>query len=318
MTLRIAILDDYVNQALSLAPWGSLPDCEAVAFDTYIGGDDDRVAAALKDFDIVVCMRERTRLPANVIERLPKLKLIVTTGARNPSIDSEAAKKRGIPVCGSPLISFAAAEHAWALIMALARRTSVEDRAMKAGKWQVEFPVTLGGKTLGVLGFGRLGKLVAGYGKAFNMNVIAWSPSLTAEAAAEHGVTRVEHEQLYADSDFLSIHVVLNKGTQGLVGARQLGLMKPTAYLVNTSRGPVIDEAALIDALNRRAIAGVGLDVFDVEPLPVDHPLRRFEQAVLTGHTGYVSREAFALGYGGAVEDIKAWLDGKPIRVLNA
>ena len=317
MALRIAILDDYVNEALNLAPWSSLPDCETAVFDTYIDGGDDRVAAALKDFDIVVCMRERTRLPANVIDRLPKLKLIVTTGSRNPSIDADAAKKRGIPVCGSPLISFAAAEHAWGLIMALARRTSVEDRAMKTGKWQVEFPVTLGGKTLGVLGFGRLGKLVAGYGNAFGMKVIAWSPSLTAAAAAELKVTRVEHDQLYKESDFLSIHVTLNKGTTGLVGARQLGMMKPSAYLVNTSRGPIVDEAALIDVLQRRAIAGAGLDVFDVEPLPVDHPLRRIESTVLAGHTGYVSREAFAMGYGGAVEDIQAWLKGKPIRVLN-
>ena len=318
MTTRIAILDDYVNAALTLAPWTSLPDCEAVVFDTYIDGGDDRVAAALKDFDVVVCMRERTRLPAAVIDRLPRLKLIVTTGARNPSIDGEAAKKRGIPVCGSPLISFAAGEHAWGLIMALARRIPMEDRAMKAGRWQVEFPTTMGGKTLGVLGFGRLGKQVAGYGVAFGMKVIAWSPSLTAAAAAEHGVTRVERDQLYTDSDFLSVQVTLNKGTVGLVGARELGLMKPTAFLINTSRGPIVDETALVAALQRRAIAGVGLDVFDVEPLPADHPLRGFDQAVLTGHTGYVSQEAFKQGYHGAVEDIQAWLDGKPIRVLNA
>jgi len=318
MTTRIAILDDYVNAALDLAPWRSLPDCEAVVFDTYIDGGDDRVAAALKDFDVVVCMRERTRLPAAVIDRLPRMKLIVTTGARNPSIDGEAAKKRGIPVCGSPLISFAAGEHAWGLIMALARRIPMEDRAMKAGRWQVEFPTTMGGKTLGVLGFGRLGKQVAGYGVAFGMKVIAWSPSLTAAAAAEHGVTRVERDQLYTDSDFLSVQVTLNKGTVGLVGARELGLMKPTAFLINTSRGPIVDETALVAALQRRAIAGVGLDVFDVEPLPADHPLRGFDQAVLTGHTGYVSQEAFEQGYRGAVEDIQAWLNGKPIRVLNA
>lgn len=318
MTTRIAILDDYVNAALALAPWTSLPDCEAVVFDRYIDGGDTRVAAALKDFDVVVCMRERTRLPAAVIDQLPRLKLIVTTGARNPSIDGEAAKKRGIPVCGSPLISFAAGEHAWGLVMALARRIPIEDRAMKAGRWQVEFPTTMGGKTLGVLGFGRLGKQVAGYGIAFGMKVIAWSPSLTPAAAAEHGVTRVERDQLYTDSDFLSIQVTLNKGTVGLVGARELGLMKPTAFLINTSRGPIVDETALVAALQRRAIAGVGLDVFDVEPLPADHPLRGFDQAVLTGHTGYVSQEAFEQGYRGAVEDIQAWLDGKPIRVLNA
>ncbi len=317
MTTRIAILDDYVNAALGLAPWDSLPDCQAVVFDTYISGGDDRVANALQEFDVVVCMRERTRLPAAVIDRLPRLKLIITTGARNASIDGAAARKRGIPVCGSPLIGFAAGEHAWGLVMALARRIPMEDRAMKTGGWQKEFPVTMGGKTLGILGFGRLGKQVAGYGVAFGMKVIAWSPSLTDATAAERGVARVERDRLFTDSDFLSIQVTLNQGTRGSVGARELGMMKPTAYLVNTSRGPIVDEAALIQALERKTIAGAGLDVFDEEPLPVDHPLRRFDSAVLTGHTGYVSREAFEQGYRGVVEDIHAWLKGKPIRVLN-
>ena len=243
MTTRIAILDDYVNAALGLAPWDSLPDCQAVVFDTYISGGDDRVANALQEFDVVVCMRERTRLPAAVIDRLPRLKLIITTGARNASIDGAAARKRGIPVCGSPLIGFAAGEHAWGLVMALARRIPMEDRAMKTGGWQKEFPVTMGGKTLGILGFGRLGKQVAGYGVAFGMKVIAWSPSLTDATAAERGVARVERDRLFTDSDFLSIQVTLNQGTRGSVGARELGMMKPTAYLVNTSRGPIVDEA---------------------------------------------------------------------------
>lgn len=317
MTTRIAILDDYVNAALKLAPWGSLPDCQAVVFDKYISGGDGQVTAALQDFDVIVCMRERTRLPAAVIDRLPRLKLIITTGARNASIDGAAARKRGIPVCGSPMLGFAAGEHAWGLVMALARRIPMEDRAMKAGGWQKEFPVPMGGKTMGVFGFGRIGKQISGYARAFGMTVIAWSPSLTAATAAEHGVTRVERDRLFADSDFLSIQVTLNQGSRGSVGARELGMMKPTAYLVNTSRGPIVDEAALIQVLERGGIAGVGLDVFDIEPLPVDHPLRRFESAVLTGHTGYVSREAFEQGYRGAVEDIQAWLNGKPIRVLN-
>ncbi len=318
MTTRIAILDDYVNAALKLAPWGSLPDCQAVVFEKYISGGDDRVVAALQDFDVVICMRERTRMSAAVIGRLPRLKLIITTGSRNASIDGEAARQRGIPVCGSPLISFAAGEHAWGLVMALVRRIPMEDRAMKSGAWQVEFPVTLGEKTLGVLGFGRIGKQISRYANAFGMKVIAWSPSLTAAIAAEHGVTRVERDRLFTDSDFLSIQVTLNQGTRGSVGAREFGMMKPTAYLVNTSRGPIVDEAALIQALEHRTIAGAGLDVFDIEPLPADHPLRRFENAILTGHTGYVSREAFEKGYRGAVEDIQAWLNGKPIRVINA
>ena len=316
MTTRIAILDDYFNKALGSAPWDSLSDCEVKTFDTYIDSED-KIVAALQGFKVVACMRERTRFPATVINRLPDLKLLLTTGHRNAAIDMQAARACGIDVCGVNMLGYPAAEHAVALMLALAKRIPWEDRAMKLGGWQHDFSEFLGGKTLGILGLGRLGKYVARVGLAMDMNVIAWGRSLTDEIAAAAGVTRVECNQLFCDSDYVSLQVVLSDETRGMVGANELGLMKPSAYLINTSRGPVCNEAALVDTLQRGAIAGAAIDVFGIEPLPRNHPFRKLDNVILTGHTGYVVREAWAMGYGGMVDDIRSWLDGIPGNVIN-
>jgi len=262
-------------------------------------------------------MRERTPFPASLIARLPKLQLLVTTGMRNLAIDMQAAAARGVPVCGTALLPYAAFEHAWALILALAKRIPQEDRLMREGGWQAGVSEGLHGKTLGILGLGKLGGKVARVAHAFDMRVIAWSQNMSDEQAAEHGATRVEKDTLFRESDFVSIHMVLSDRTRGLVGKHALALMKPTAMLVNTSRGPIVDEAALMDALDSGSIAGAGLDVFDTEPLPADHRLRHIANTALTGHTGYVMQENYALSYSQAVEDIKAWLSGAPLRVLN-
>jgi len=315
--IRIAILDDYQNTARGCADWDSIPgNPEIVALREHIPGED-AVTEALADFDIVVAMRERTPFPASLIARLPKLRLLVTTGMRNLAIDMQAAATRGVPVCGTALLPYAAFEHAWALILALAKRIPQEDRLMREGGWQAGVSDGLHGKTLGVLGLGKLGAKVARVALAFEMRVIAWSQNMTDEQATEHGAIRVEKDALFRESDIVTIHMVLSDRTRGLVGKHELALMKPTAMLVNTSRGPIVDEAALIDALRSGTIAGAGLDVFDAEPLPVDHPLRSISNTVLTGHTGYVMQENYALSYSQAVEDIKAWLAGEPIRVLN-
>ena len=316
MTTRIAILDDYFNKALESAPWDSLSDCETKVFDTYIDSEDN-VVAALQGFQVIACMRERTGFPAAVINRLPDLKLLLTTGHRNAAIDTQAARARGIDVCGTGTVGYPAGEHAVALMLALAKRIPWEDRTMKSGGWQHDFSERLGGKTLGVLGLGRLGKFIARVGMAMDMKVIAWGRSLTEEAAVAEGVTRVGRDQLFRESDYLSLQVVLSDETRGMVGARELGLMKPSAYLINTARGPVCDEAALVDTLQRGAIAGAAIDVFDIEPLPTEHPFRKLDNVILTGHTGYVVREAWARGYGGMVDNIRAWLDGKPENIIN-
>lgn len=314
---RIAILDDYQKVALECADWTSIPgDAEIQVFSEHLPGED-AVAEAIADFDVVVAMRERTPLPASLIDRLPSLRLIVTTGMRNASIDMQAAAARGVPVCGTAMLPYAAFEHAWALILALAKRIPREDRLMREGGWQAGVSDGLHGKTIGVLGLGKLGAKVARVAHAFDMRVIAWSQNMTDAQAAEHGATRVEKDDLFREADIVTIHLVLSDRTRGLVGARELSLMKPTAMLVNTSRGPIVDEAALIEALRSGRIAGAGLDVYDVEPLPADHPLRGLPNTVLTGHTGYVMLEGYALSYSEAVEDIQAWLAGRPVRVLN-
>ena len=316
---RIAILDDYQNVALELADWASLgPDVEVQAFNEFLQTDEDRLAKALAGFDIVVGMRERTRFPASQLEKLPGLKMMVTTGMRNLAWDMKKARQMGITVCGTAILPYPAFEQAWALIFALTKEIPREDRCMKAGGWQETFPVGLRGKTLGVLGLGKLGAQSAALGKALGMKVIAWSANLTDEKAAECGAVRVSKEDLFRQSDVLTIHILLSERSQGLVGAAELALMKPTAFLVNTSRGPIVDETALIAALKARKIKGAGLDVYDVEPLPADHALRKLDNAVLTGHTGYVTRENYELMYPEAVECIKAWMAGAPIRVLNA
>ena len=318
MVTRVAILDDYQNVALDVADWDTLPsDVELTVFNEQIKGEK-AVADALAGFDIIVAMRERTPFPASLIEHLPNLKLLVTTGMRNLAIDIDAARARAIPVCGTALLPYPAAEHAWALILALLKQIPLEDRAMHEGGWQAGFSEGLCGKTLGILGLGKLGGRVAKVALALDMKVIAWSQNLTEERAKECGALKVDKDRLFTEADVISVHLVSSPRTRGLVGERELGLMKPSAYLVNTARGPIVDEQALLDALRKHVIAGAALDVFDVEPLPVDHPLRSLDNVVLTGHTGYVMRENYAVAYGEAVEDVRAWLDGKPIRVLNA
>jgi phosphoglycerate dehydrogenase-like enzyme len=314
---RIAILDDYQDAARRLADWGRLPaGVELAVFRDHLA-EGDAVAARLADFDVVVAMRERTPFPRALLERLPRLRLLVTTGMRNAAIDLKAAADRGVVVCGTAGLPYPTAELAWGLVLSLMRRIPREDRATREGRWQETVGLGLNGKTLGVLGLGTLGSRVARFGRAFEMEVLAWSQNLTAERAAEHGAVRVERDALLARSDVVSIHLVLGERTRGLIGARELGLMKRTAYLVNTSRGPIVSEAALVRALRDGTIAGAGLDVYDEEPLPRDHPLRELPNTVITPHLGYVTEETYRIFYGQALEDILAFLRGEPVRVLR-
>ena len=314
---RVAILDDYQNVGMGLADWKSLPaGTEVVAFRDHLH-ELDAVAKRLADFDAVVAMRERTACPRALLEKLPKLRLLVTTGMRNASIDMKAAADRGVTVCGTSGLPYPTAELTWGLVLALFRRIAVEDRATREGKWQTTLGLGLNGKTLGVVGLGTLGSPVARYGKAFEMEVLAWSQNLTAERAVEVGATLVGKEELLRRSDVVSIHLVLSDRTRGLLGARELGLMKRTAYLVNTSRGPIVDEAALVRALQDGTIAGAGLDVFEPEPLALDHPFRTLSNTVITPHLGYVTEETYRVFFGHALEDVQAFLRGAPVRVLK-
>jgi phosphoglycerate dehydrogenase-like enzyme len=314
---RIALLDDYQSVALRMADWRSLPaDVEVVAFRDHLAGPD-AVAARLADFDVVMALRERTPFPRGLLERLPRLRLLVTAGMRNAAIDLAAAADRGIVVCGTAGLPYPTAELAWGLVLALARHIPAEDRATREGRWQETVGRGLNGKTLGVLGLGTLGSRVARFGRAFEMTVLAWSQNLTAERAAEVGATLAGKDELLARADVVSIHLVLSDRTRGLIGARELQRMKRTAYLVNTSRGPIVDEAALVHALREGTIAGAGLDVFDEEPLPPDHPLRGLPNTVIAPHLGYVTEETYRVFYGQALEDVQAYLRGAPIRVLR-
>jgi phosphoglycerate dehydrogenase-like enzyme len=314
---RVALLDDYQDVALSMADWKSLPaGTEVAVFKDHLS-DESAVARRLADFDIVMALRERTPFSRTLLERLPKLKLLITAGMRNASIDMKAAAERGVVVCGTAGLPYPTAELAWGLILSLMRRIPAEDRATREGLWQTGLGLGLNGKTLGVLGLGTLGSRAARVGRAFEMEVLAWSQNLTAERAKEVGAALVTKDELLARSDIVSIHLVLGERTRGLIGARELGLMKPGAYLINTSRGPIVDEAALIRALGDGTIAGAGLDVFEEEPLPLDHPFRRLPNIVITPHLGYVTAETYRIFYGHAVEDVKAFLDGTPVRVLH-
>jgi phosphoglycerate dehydrogenase-like enzyme len=314
---RVALLDDYQGVALGMADWKSLPNGTEVAVFTDHLAAEGALAERLADFDIIMALRERTPFPRTLLERLPKLRLLVTAGMRNASIDMKAAAERGVLVCGTSGLPYPTAELAWGLILSLARRIPAEDRATREGRWQTSLGLGLNGKTLGVLGLGTLGSRVARVGRALEMKVLAWSQNLTAERAAAEDAMLVAKDDLLARSDFVSIHLVLGERTRGLIGARELGLMKRSAYLVNTSRGPIVDEAALIRALEDGTIAGAGLDVFDEEPLARDHPFRRLPNVVITPHLGYVTEETYRIFYGQAVEDIKAYLDGTPLRVLR-
>jgi phosphoglycerate dehydrogenase-like enzyme len=314
----IAILDDYQNVALRMADWSRLQKDNRIVVFTERLPNVDAAARALDEFDVIGIMRERTPFSRALFEKLPKLRLLVTTGKRNASIDLEAAKARSVTVCSTGGAGRATAELAFALMLGLARHLREEFNAMRpGGGWQTTLGFDLEGKTLGILGLGNLGAKVGRIGAAFGMKIIAWSENLTDERARERGAERVSKDDLFNRSDIVTIHSVLSPRSRGLVGAREFALMKPTALLINTSRGPIVDETALLAALRQRNIAGFGADTFDVEPLPGDHPLRSEPRALLTPHLGYVTEETYRDFYGGMVQAIEAWLAGNPINVLS-
>ncbi|HZU88214.1 MAG TPA: D-2-hydroxyacid dehydrogenase family protein [Stellaceae bacterium] len=315
--MRVSILDDYQGVALELADWSPVRARAEIVVERNPFADEDTAARALRQSEIVVAMRERTPFPKSLIERLPDLKLLVTTGMRNAAIDMAAARERGIIVCGTEGSGTDTAELAWGLILGAARRIAEDHRSMREGLWQTRIGRRMGGKTLGVLGLGRLGSAVARVGLAFDMKVIAWSQNLTAERAAEQGVERVDKDDLFRRSDVLSVHLVLSPRSRGLVGRREIGLMKKDAILVNTSRGPIVDTAAVVEALEAGRLGYAAFDVYDREPLPADDPLRRAPNVLLTPHIGYVTEEGYRGWYPQIVENIVAFLDGKPIRVIR-
>jgi phosphoglycerate dehydrogenase-like enzyme len=307
----IAVLDDYQNVAISLADWSVLDDRASVAvFNDHLA-DADLVVERLQPFDVVCVMRERTPLTRAIIERLPRLRLIASTALRNASIDVKAAEERGIAIAHSGYTSAPTIELTWALILAGARNLVAENAALRDGGWQLFIGDDMAGGTLGVLGLGNVGGAVAQIGKAFGMNVLAWSQNLTAERAAEVGAELVSKEELFRRADVVSVHLVLSRRTRGLVGAPEFALMKPTARLVNTSRGPIVVEADIIAALKAHKIAGAAIDVFDQEPLPLDHPFRALPNLLATPHIGYVSRGLYTRFYQDTVENIRHWLDGQ-------
>jgi phosphoglycerate dehydrogenase-like enzyme len=316
--MRVALLDDFQGIARTCAPWEDLGPADVVSFTDHVA-DDDALVRRLAGFDVVVAMRERTPFGRERLRRLPDLRLLVTTGSANAAIDVAAAGELGIVVCGTGGLTAPTVELTWALILALTRHVPFEDRAMREGGWQTTIGSELEGRTLGVIGLGRLGSRVATIGLAFGMDVIAWSENLRAAHAQELGVRAAEDlTTLLGSADVVTIHTRLSDRTRGLVGAQQLRAMRSDAVLVNTSRGPIVDEAALVAALRARTIGGAALDVFDTEPLPPDHPLRTAPNTVLTPHLGYVSTGSYARFYGDAVEAIAAWRGGVPVRVLPA
>jgi phosphoglycerate dehydrogenase-like enzyme len=314
---RLAILDDYQGVALKMGPWERLPrDIQVQVFRDTIA-DEDALAQRLSPYEALVIMRERTPFPASLIARLPNLRLLVTSGERNKAIDVAACTARGITVCGTRSEAPPTAELTWGLILSFFRHIPDEHRAMREGRWQTTLGMGLAGKTLGVIGLGRLGQRVARVGAAFGMRVLAWSTNLTAEAAAVSGAQYATKQELLRESDVVTLHLVLGDRSRGIIGASDLALMKPTALLVNTSRGPLVEEAALIAALREGRIGGAALDVYDQEPLPTDHPLRGLPNTVLTPHLGYVTEENYRGFFTQAVEDIEAWLAGAPVRELK-
>lgn len=319
--LKCAILDDYQNAALSAADWQGLYDrIDVTRFGRHLG-DEDAVAEALSGFDIVVAMRERTAFPASLLARLPKLQLLVTTGMANASIDMSAARAHGIDVAGTRGLVGPAAELAWGLLLCLMRAIPVEAANLRASgsDWQLSVGRGLKEKTLGVIGLGKLGSRMARYGKAFEMEVLGWTRTDAAARCAELGIAHAGTlDDLLSRSDAVSLHLTLTPETRHIIGARELGLMRRDAVIINTARGPLIDEAAFVSALQGGRIGGAGLDVFDTEPLPEDHPFRTLSNVVATPHLGYVTRETYAIYFADAVEDIATWLDGKPVRLLNA
>ncbi|ORA83858.1 D-2-hydroxyacid dehydrogenase family protein [Mycobacterium malmoense] len=322
-TPRVAILDDYAGVALELADWSPVRTrAQVTVFDRNLS--EEEAAEALRPFDVVCTLRERMAFPRTLIERLPNLRLITIVGRSLPNLDMAAASERGILVAHTNFahprfssVRDATPELAWGLLIATVRNLAEEHRRMREGAWQATTGLTLSGKTLGLLGLGRIGTRMAEYAKVFGMDVIAWSQNLTADAARAVGARRVEKSALFEQSDMVSIHVVLSERTRGLVGESELALMKPHAYLINTSRGPIVNEAALIAALEAGRIAGAGLDVYDIEPLPSDHPLRLLPNVTLSPHLGYVTREMLGAFYADTVDAVAAWLDGTPVRIAN-
>jgi D-3-phosphoglycerate dehydrogenase len=317
--ITVAVLDDYQSVALKLGDWASLGhEVRITAFHKNMATVDE-AAATLAPFDVVVLMRERMPMKKDLIERLPNLKLIITTGVSNRSLDSDFAKSRGITCCftrGGDS-TYTTTETAWALILGHARALTNEDRRMRQGLWQASIPTTLKGKTLGIVGLGRLGARMVPVAHALGMNVIAWSQNLTPEKAEPLGVKAVSKHDLFAQSDYVSVHLVLSDRSRGLIGAAEFAAMKPTGVLVNTARGPIVDEAAMISALREKRIGGVGLDVFDVEPLPADHPIRSFDTAVLSPHLGYVSDGTYNEYFEDIVDNIAKWRAGTPGRLMK-
>ncbi len=316
-TPRVAILDDYQEVALASADWTLDDRVDITVFNDHLH-EEGPLVARLEPFEVIVAMRERTAFPESVLSRLPNLKLLITTGPFNAVIDVAAAGRLGIVVSGTGGAGAATPELTWGLILAVTRGIAAEDAGVRNGRWQLGIGPELMGSTLGIVGLGRTGPRVAHYAHAFDMKVIAWSQNMTAERAAECGAELVSKEELFERSDIVTVHLKLSERTTGIVGAAELAALGPKGYLVNTSRGPIVDEAALVAALHAGTIAGAALDVYDIEPLPPGHPYLTAPNTVLTPHIGYVSEVAYAAFYGDVVEDIAAWLDGAPIRIVPA
>ncbi len=315
--MDVAILDDYQAVAQQMADWSQLPPGINVQFFHDHIADEDSLVDRLKNFQVVMGMRERTPFPRSVLDRLPELRLLITAGMGNAVFDIPAATELGIVVTGTGGVGEGPTELTWGLILALARRIPQEDRLTREGNWGTTVGIGLKDKTLGLLGLGHIGSLVGKVGAALGMNIVAWSQNLTPERAAECGATLVDKDTLFKESDVLSVHVQLSDRTRGLVGAKELSLMKPTSYLINISRGPIVDELSLIQALTSGSIAGAGLDTFDIEPLPTNHPLLGLSNTVITPHLGYVTEDGYRVRYTQVVEDIRAFISGESIRVLN-
>jgi phosphoglycerate dehydrogenase-like enzyme len=317
MPVQIAVIDDWQDVARNAVDWSALDSVGEVSFLHDYPTDTSSLAERLAGFEVICVMRERTRFDEDLLSRLPKLKLLVTGGMRNAALDLKTAAALGIQVSGTDSYKHAAPELTWALIMAATRNLVVEANALRAGQWQQGLGGDLHGKTLAILGLGSIGQRVAQFGQVFGMRVIAWSENLTAERAAQVGVTRVSKQELFEQADVLSVHLVLSERSRGLVDAQALGWMKPSALLVNTARGPIVDEAALIKALQKQRLAGVALDVFEQEPLPAHHPFRTLDNVLATPHVGYVSQQNYRLFFSQMIEDIQAWAAGSAIRLLG-
>lgn len=315
--MRVAVLDDYQGVALQLVDWGKIPDVTVVPFRDHVH-DPDQLVARLQGFDAVMRIRERTEFPRSVLERLPDLRLILATGMRNArSLDLEAADELGITVCTTDALHQTTVEVTWALIFSLIRSLPAETGSLRAGGWQVGLGRGLNGKTLGIVGLGNMGIPVAAIGQILGMNVIAWSANLTPERTAPHNVTCVSKDELFSTSDVITLHLPHSDTTEGTVGAREIGLMKPRSVIVNTARPALWDEAALIGALTEERIGGAGMDVFMVEPLPADHPFRRLQNVVATPHIGFVTEENFEIFYQQSFENLRAYQSGSPINVIS-